>query len=70
MNQMLSAIEKSKTSDWTLFNARAFDRSGAFDFIHLGYVWHFTNVTTSRYIVMRETWRRICHNYDGGDLIE
>jgi hypothetical protein len=39
--------------------------SWLFDFVDLGYVWHFTNVLESREMVMKETWRRIRHNYPG-----
>ena len=36
-----------------------------FDFIHLGYIWHFTNVRVARRMVMKETWRRVCVRYPG-----
>ena len=47
---------------------KAFARSWAFDFVEFGYVWHFTNVIALRSFVMRETWRRIRHNYPGALL--
>jgi hypothetical protein len=53
-----------------LFAQKAFGRPSAFNFVGHGYIWHFTNVVALRALVMRETWRRIRHNYPGANCDE
>lgn len=36
-----------------------------FDFIDIGYIWHFTNVGALRYLAMKATWHRIREHYLG-----
>lgn len=59
----LRSIEKAIDPDWTLFSQKAFSPANVFQFISLGYIWHFTSLTAAREVVMRETWNKICQNY-------
>jgi len=68
MDHVLLKIERSSDPDWAAFTQLAFTRPKAFEFIELGYIWHFTNVYASRRLVMEETWRRVGQNYKGADL--
>lgn len=65
MTSTLSAIERAPDPDPAAFRETAFGRPGTFDFVGFGYIWHFTNVVAFRSLAMRETWRRIRHNYPG-----
>jgi hypothetical protein len=61
----LAKLELSPRADPALFAATASGHKLAFDFVELGYIWHFTNVVTLRSLVMRETWRHVKSNYPG-----
>jgi hypothetical protein len=65
MDATLSALDQSANPDRALFAEKAFARPRAFHFVEYGYIWHFTNVIALRSLVMRETWRRVRHNYPG-----
>ena len=45
------------------FLKAATSKAGAFDFIEMAYVWHFTNVVNFRKVIMGETWRRVSDHY-------
>jgi hypothetical protein len=70
MQAELAQLERSPRPDPDLFAAKAFARPWAFDFVELGYIWHFTNVVTLRSLVMRETWRHVQGNYPGAAVRE
>jgi hypothetical protein len=70
MPEELSRLERSAPVDSSAFAAKAFAHPRTFDFVGLGYVWHFTNVVTYRSLVMGETWRRVQGNYPGAVLRE
>jgi hypothetical protein len=40
-----------------------------FDFIDRGYVWHFSASYQHRFLLMKETWHRICKHYPGCDSL-
>jgi hypothetical protein len=65
MNSLLDAIEHSRVPDQKAFALEAFSRPWAFEFVELGYIWHFNNLIAMRSLVMRETWRRVQNNYPG-----
>ena len=65
MPEELSRLERGATGDLLAFAAKAFGHPRTFDFVGLGYVWHFTNVVTFRSPVMAETWRRVQGHYPG-----
>jgi hypothetical protein len=60
----------AKNLDPALFAAKAFGRPGAFEFVELAYVWHFTSVVAFRLPVMGETWRRVQSHYPGAVVRE
>lgn len=41
---------------------------GAFEFVNLAYVWHFTNVVVHRSLVIQEVWRRVAGHYPGASV--
>src|SRR6266852_4993647 len=50
-------------ADPALFAQKVFSRPGAFDFLELGYVWHFSGIRRLRSMIMGEAWRRVRNNY-------
>jgi hypothetical protein len=55
-------------TDPELVAGKVFARPASLRFISFNFVWHFTNVVALRSVVMRETWRRVQHNYPGVSL--
>ena len=68
MDSLLWSIEYSPMPDTSLFAEKAFSRPCAFEFVDLGYIWHFSSVSVLRSLVMREAWRRVRDHYPGADL--
>jgi hypothetical protein len=68
VTRALAAIDRSPSPDPILFAQKAFSMPSAFEFLELGYVWHFTNVIALRSTVMGEVWRRVRHRYPGAAL--
>ena len=70
MDPILMSIEMSRVPDENVFAEKAFSRPWTFEFVELGYIWHFNNVIALRRLVMQETWRRVRHNYPGADVAD
>jgi hypothetical protein len=65
------AYEKTRRknpADWASFDYDVFSEPSAFDFIELGFIWHFglPNVIKAR--LMRETWSRVKDFYPGVEV--
>jgi len=70
MDDELMRMEGSAEPDPGKLAAKLEARPRTLNFIDLGYVWHFTNVLRLRPLIMRETWRRVRHNYPGIEIAE
>jgi hypothetical protein len=70
MSEALQVLDEEPAADPTAFAAEAFAQPGAFNFIKLAFVWHFTSVVAHRSLVMQETWRRVAGNYPGASVDE
>jgi hypothetical protein len=68
MSEALQVLDEDPAADPAAFAAEAFAQPGAFDFIKLAFVWHFTSVVVHRSLVMQEAWRQVAGNYPGATV--
>jgi len=68
MYPALEALERGETTDAAPFYEVVRRRPETLGFIQSAYVWHFTNVVATRYVVMREVWRYVSRHYPGAEI--